>query len=146
MASDHLRPVCYSAHIAPERFCEEKYLWRVKAPRQMQGWCLAFIPFEKRVVGPNGEIGSHSRVARPLVYAHDACKADKTPPTSVNCGRARRHTESKNRVRHRTKPLIIERAGIALDDIAKCCANGRMIRRFEGNEIGVSHGDLRVLT
>jgi hypothetical protein len=22
----------------------------------MQGWCLAFIPFEKRVVGPNGEI------------------------------------------------------------------------------------------
>jgi hypothetical protein len=24
MASDHLRPVCYSAHIAPERFCEEE--------------------------------------------------------------------------------------------------------------------------
>jgi hypothetical protein len=25
-----------------------------------------------------------------LVYAHDACKADKTPPTSVNCSQARR--------------------------------------------------------
>jgi hypothetical protein len=63
----------------------------------MQGWCLAFIPFEKRVVGPNGEIDSHSRVARPLVYAHDACKADKTPPTSVNCSQARRHSRYARR-------------------------------------------------
>src|SRR6516164_9699215 len=29
---------------------------------------------------------------------------------------------------------------IALDDIAKCCADGRINRQLEGNEIGIGHG------
>jgi hypothetical protein len=95
----------------------------------MQGWCLAFIPFEKRVVGPNGEIGSHSRVARPLVYAHDACKADKTPPTSVNCSRARRHS------RYARPGLIAwpsEKDPDAVVAVARYCADSATIRASTG--------------